>query len=73
VNLNEARNASENNAVLSNRLTLSLDEVAKQLGVCVGFLRLEIGRKRLRPTRLGRRVLIRNEELMRYLAEQDAR
>jgi len=68
VNLSESQNAS------GSRLTFSLIESSRLLGVSVGFLRLEIGRKRLRPTRLGRRVLIRSEELMRYLAEQgDAR
>jgi excisionase family DNA binding protein len=67
VSLNEARTASEDAAALSNRLTLSLDEVAKQLGVSVGFLRLEIGRQKLRPIRLGRRVLIHREEVSRYL------
>jgi excisionase family DNA binding protein len=70
MNLNEARNASEGVATLSNRLTLSLDEVAQQLGVCVGFLRLEIGRGKLHATRLGRRVLIRSEEVSRYLTEE---
>jgi excisionase family DNA binding protein len=70
MNLNEARNACENKAVLNNRLTLSLDEVAHQLGVCVGFLRLEIGRGKLRATRLGRRVLIRSGEVERYLTDE---
>jgi excisionase family DNA binding protein len=73
VNFSESQLASGETGALKNRLAFSLAESAKQLGVSVGFLRLEIGRKRLRPTRLGRRVLIRNQELMRYLAAQDAR
>ena len=69
MNLSEARNTSDGVATTNNRLTLSLDEVATQLGVSVGFLRLEIGRRKLRPIRLGRRVLIHREEISRYLAQ----
>lgn len=47
----------------------SIAETARQLGVSMGFLRLEIARGKLRPTRLGRRVLILDQELRRYLSE----
>jgi excisionase family DNA binding protein len=49
------------------RLTFSVEEVAGQLGVCSAFLRLEIRRGRLRPTRLGRRIVISTAEIDRYI------
>lgn len=52
----------------ADRLAFGLAELARQLGVSIGFLRLEIGRGNLKPTRLGRRVLISAEEAKRYLA-----
>ena len=55
------------NTAPSRRLAFSLGEVAEQLGVSVGFLRLEVCRGRLRTVHLGRRVLIREEEVRRYL------
>jgi hypothetical protein len=49
-----------------------LHRLAEDLGVSVGFLRLEITRGRLRPTRLGRRVLLTSHEINRYLAMNTA-
>jgi len=46
-----------------------LDKWALTLDVSVPFLRLEISRGRLRPTRLGRRLLVTTAEINRYLAE----
>ena len=57
---------AENNRTPA-RLAWSLNECAAALGVSVPFLRLEIARKRLRPTRLGRRVLVTRAELERYI------
>jgi hypothetical protein len=42
-------------------------ELARAIGVSPGFLRLEIARGNLQPTRLGRRILITSAELERYL------
>jgi excisionase family DNA binding protein len=44
-----------------------LKEAAGLLGVSSAFLRLEVLRGRLRVVRLGRRVLLRQTELARYL------
>lgn len=52
-----------------NRLSYGIKEAAESLGVSVSFLRLEITRKHLRPTRLGRRLVITAEELRRYLSQ----
>jgi excisionase family DNA binding protein len=52
----------------AERLTLSIEEAAWRLSVSPSFLRLEITRGRLRPVRLGRRVLIGELEIQRYLA-----
>jgi hypothetical protein len=50
----------------------SLQKLAQELDVSVGFLRLEITRGRLLPTRLGRRVVVTTDEARRYLAENQA-
>ena len=50
------------------RLAYGLKDAAHHLSVSVGFLRLEIARGRLKPTRLGRRLVIRCNELERYLS-----
>lgn len=50
-----------------------LTEAAGFLKVSSGFLRLELSRGRLKAVRLGRRVLIRETELDRYLNAGDAR
>jgi excisionase family DNA binding protein len=52
----------------AERLTLSIEQAAWRLSVSPSFLRLEITRGRLRPVRLGRRVLIGESEIQRYLA-----
>ncbi len=49
------------------RIAFSISESAQILGVSPGFIRLEIARGHVSPTRLGRRVLITREELKRYL------
>jgi excisionase family DNA binding protein len=46
----------------------SIADIAKRLSVSPGFIRLEIARAALKPLRLGRRVLILQSELERYLA-----
>jgi excisionase family DNA binding protein len=49
------------------RLTYSIPELARKLGVSAAFLRLEAARHKLILTRLGRRALVRAGEVERYL------
>jgi excisionase family DNA binding protein len=55
--------------VSSAKLGWSLEELAHSLGVSVPFLRLEVKRGRLRAAHLGRRVVLLDAEVRRYLAE----
>jgi hypothetical protein len=51
-----------------DQIAYSLAQLAPKLGnVSVGFLRLEIARGKLKPRRLGRRVVITADEVRRYL------
>lgn len=50
-----------------NVRAFSLRQVSQNLGVSEGFLRHEIRRGNLRPTRLGTRVLLTDDELHRYI------
>jgi excisionase family DNA binding protein len=52
-----------------HRLALSVEDAAWRLSVSPSFLRLEIARGRLRPSRLRRRVLISECEIQRYLSD----
>jgi excisionase family DNA binding protein len=63
---------TRNSSSLEGRGALSVAEAAGWLGVSPNFLRLEIGRGRLRAARLGRRVVIVRTELDRYLAASQA-
>jgi hypothetical protein len=50
------------------QIAYSLQQLAPLLGgVSVAFLRLEIARGKLKPRRLGRRVIITADEVARYL------
>jgi excisionase family DNA binding protein len=51
------------------RIAYSIKEVASQIGVSAGLVRLEIARGVLRPTQIGRRLVVAHEELQRYLRE----
>ena len=64
------RNLTPTNA--TEMRATSLQKLAQGLDVSVGFLRLEISRGRLLPTRLGRRVVVTTDEVRRYLAENQA-
>jgi len=63
----ETRDAIKN-VSHSGRLAWPLVDLAYELGVSVPFLRLEISRGRLKPARLGRRVVVPDDEVRRYLA-----
>ena len=49
------------------RMAWGLAEVSSATGLSVNFLRYEVTRGNLPVKRFGRRVLIRNEDLMTYL------
>ena len=51
------------------KLGWTIEELARSLSVSVPFLRLEIKRGRLRAAHLGRRVVLFDNEVRRYLAE----
>jgi excisionase family DNA binding protein len=53
--------------VTSQKITWSLTEIARATGLSVNFLRYEVRRGNLEVRRFGRRVLVRNDELDRYL------
>ena len=54
------------------KLGWTLDELARSLSVSVPFLRLELKRGRLKAAHLGRRVVILDTEVRRYLTEASA-
>lgn len=58
---------------LHPKLGWTLYELARSLGVSVPFLRLEVKRGKLRATHLGRRVVLLDAEVRRYLAEASDR
>jgi excisionase family DNA binding protein len=53
----------------SQRLAWGLGEVAKHTGLSLAFLRAEVRAGRLAARKFGRRVLVPDEILQRYLAE----
>jgi excisionase family DNA binding protein len=50
------------------RLAMSVKDAARRLSVSPSFVRQEITRGSIRPVRLGRRVLISEAEIERYVA-----
>jgi hypothetical protein len=57
----------------SPKLAWTLEEPAHSLSVSVPFLRLEVKRGKLRAAHLGRRVVLLDAEVRRYLAEASDR
>jgi excisionase family DNA binding protein len=55
------------------KLGWTLHELARSLGVSVPFIRLEVKRGRLKAAHLGRRVVVLDTEVRRYLAEASGR
>jgi excisionase family DNA binding protein len=55
------------------KLGWTLEELARSLGVSVPFLRLEVKRGRLKAAHLGRRVVLLDSDVQRYLAEASDR
>jgi excisionase family DNA binding protein len=59
-------------SVPPDRLTFGVIELANALGVCTGFVRLEISRGRLRAIKRGGRVLIPRLSVETYLSSDTA-
>jgi excisionase family DNA binding protein len=55
------------------RLGWTFQELASSLSVSVPFLRLEVKRGRLKAAHLGRRVVLLDGDVQRYLAEASDR
>jgi excisionase family DNA binding protein len=51
------------------KLGWTLHELARSLSVSVPFIRLEVKRGRLKAAHLGRRVVVLDSEVRRYLAQ----
>lgn len=67
----QADSRSQSNVEPSSapKLGWTLEELAHSLSVSVPFLRLEVKRGRLMAAHLGRRVVVLDTEVRRYLAE----
>jgi hypothetical protein len=55
------------------KLGWTLEELARSLSLSVPFLRLEVKRGRLKAAHLGRRVVLLDRDVQRYLAEASDR
>lgn len=51
----------------NNRMAWSLSDISEATGLSVNFLRYEIRRGNLNVRKFGRRVLVRDVELQRYM------
>jgi hypothetical protein len=63
----------QENKSKSPKLGWTLEELACSLSVSVPFLRLEVKRGRLKAAHLGRRVVLLDRDVQRYLAEASDR
>jgi hypothetical protein len=54
--------------VTQSRLAWSLSEISQATGLSINFLRYEERRGNLPTVKFGRRVLVRDEDLRKYLA-----
>jgi hypothetical protein len=73
---NAPRNANQMGDVMDQekkfhapKLGWTLEELAHSLSVSVPFLRLEVKRRRLKATHLGRRVVLLDSDVQRYLVD----
>jgi hypothetical protein len=53
--------------VTDNRIAWSLAEISRATGLSVNFLRYEERRGNLTTVKFGRRVLVRDEDLRKYI------
>jgi excisionase family DNA binding protein len=63
----------QENQSKSPKLGWTFEELASSLSVSVPFLRLEVKRGRLKAAHLGRRVVLPDRDVQRYLAEASDR
>jgi hypothetical protein len=54
---------------IDSKLGWTLEKLARSLSLSAPFLRLEIKRGKLRAAHLGRRVVLLDSEVRRYLAD----
>jgi excisionase family DNA binding protein len=69
VQLNPQAQAADSERLSTPKLGWTLNELARSLSVSVPFIRLEVKRGRLKAAHLGRRVVVLDTEVRRYLAE----
>ena len=69
VQVSSQAQAADSERLSTPKLDWTLDELARSLGVSVPFIRLEVKRGRLRAAHLGRRVVVLDTEVHRYLAQ----
>lgn len=60
------------NKDITQKIAWGLAEIAKSTGLSLGFLRNEVRRNALPVKRFGRRVLVLEEDLRRYLENGSA-
>jgi len=63
--MNDTQNATKG----SERAAYSVNEVAVRHGISPGLVRLEISRGRLKAGRIGRRVIVTEAQIARWLEE----
>jgi hypothetical protein len=63
----------QENKSKSRKLGWTFEDLATSLSVSVPFLRLEVKRGRLKAAHLGRRVVLLDSDVRRYLAEAGER
>lgn len=56
--------------VTGRKLAWGLADIASQTGLSIGFLRNEVRAKRLLTRKFGRRILVLDEDLHRYLSKE---
>ena len=69
VQVSSQAQSADSERLSTPKLGWTLDELASSLGVSVPFIRLEVKRGRLKAAHLGRRVVVLDSEVHRYLAQ----
>jgi excisionase family DNA binding protein len=69
VQVSSQAHGADSEGLSTPKLGWTLDELARSLGVSVPFIRLEVKRGRLKAAHLGRRVVVLDAEVRRYLAQ----
>jgi excisionase family DNA binding protein len=54
-----------------NKLAYSIREMSEQVGICERKIHYEIEQGKLKVSRIGRRILIRANEIDRWLSEAE--